>query len=82
MSQVKMCGNCKFFGRRTYLDRQPTGQCCKNEPDSYEVLQRKEGPERYGSAVVVVKLVVIESPWPGVWPGDVCGEWQPKEDAN
>lgn len=76
-----MCGNCKFFGRRTYLDRQPTGTCCKNAPDAYEVLQRRDTPMTNEGAVGFTKLVVIESPFPGVWPGDVCGEWRAKEEG-
>lgn len=79
MSDIRMCHNCKHFGRRVYLNREPSGQCCKNEPDGYEVRERVPAGVRAGSPEAFT-LRVIESPWPGVWPGDVCGEWVRREE--
>lgn len=78
---VKMCENCRYFGKRRYMDREPTGQCCRNSPDAFEV--QKRIPLTFdGDRPAVTKLVVIESPFPGVWPGDVCGEWAARENDN
>lgn len=73
MSDEPRCETCRFWGRTQYANRTPPGQCCRHAPDAYDVREQSSpGP----SGVFVLR--VVESPFPGVWPGDWCGEYEPK----
>lgn len=68
------CNDCRFFGGYQ-SDTEPPGRCAKNAPGSYHHVRRKE----YVSESMFA-LALIETPFPGVWPEQSCGEYQPRGD--
>jgi hypothetical protein len=69
------CETCRHFGRTVFADREPSGQCQAQLPGKFEVTHRTELTICYeGKRWVSFK--VIESPFPGVWPWDKCGQYQ------
>lgn len=68
------CQTCKFFGNVLFLDRMPNGQCRRKAPAEYEVQEKKQ----VGLGPLLLAIGPVKSPFPGVWPEDFCGEYQPK----
>lgn len=73
------CQKCRHFGRTVNHEREPSGQCQKRAPEKYQVLKLRD-MSLPGPAKMVLKDPV-ESPFPGVWPWDHCGEFEAREDT-
>jgi hypothetical protein len=67
---AESCATCRFFGRTVDTTRMPSGQCRRKAPGEYEV------KEKVPVAPSAFTLHTVTSPFPGVWPRDVCGEYE------
>lgn len=71
------CQKCKHFGRADYANREPSGQCQLNAPGKFSVTLVTE--LGFSDKLISRTAKAIESPFPGVWPWDKCGEFAAAE---
>ena len=72
------CETCRHYGHIVYPELFPPGQCRERAPDKYQVRAWGQPDPTTG----LLALEVIESPFPGVWPGWKCGDYEPAAAAS
>lgn len=75
-SLPECCLKCKHFGRAQDSNRKPSGWCQLRPPGKYTVML--ETVYSLGWHMASRGSKEIESPFPGVWPWDKCGEFATK----
>ena len=78
-ARKERCESCRFFGPVVDERRVPSGQCQRNAPGKYTVLQVIVTP--WGGFTLRTEDT-LESPFPAVWPYDGCGEWRKADDVT